>query len=588
VIDVWSFLQDEVHTFRFTVTTKRCNGYWLDLTLLLQLKDSNCDFWETLWKCAACDAIRQYFSDEAIMRTVDMTNLDTVVHQSPLGFFDPNHQLRREIRINRGMGVLLNGQVVHLTDLTSKGYAPAILPCSDEPYVAIEDSVILFLDFDRGDYHKENTGHLNPKLAKLMGVANSSVAPDDGDMDIIFESSHSSDYEEDDDDLGLLEENEEEYDEETATQTTTIDEDSEMKLLPLESGREIDFMLTKSLSPKRLKTGSIKLPQSSPGLKTKEQSHSHSQSVPTFASKNKKGAKAPSPSPESVATESVATERDSPGPTAKGTEPTAPSSNILEIGRYRSRRQLNAAAKADWDLTLSPEMLPSDVTAESQQQWTVKEGFEVIKFVLAQHEGLWDHVKEFHIENVQKSVLEQRRSERTRKLQQNEPDGVGGDAPRTDRAEKGTKTGPFAVDFEDLKSRSVFARPTTVRKSRMLRGSTVRARPLSMGRVSSIRTKFAPRASAVESAAAAFLNPLSSNEERRTSVPSLGAAGGPSFTSLSRGGQSGKSNSMAKSMTVRASNPFGRAVAPDSMELGVLSSGPRIIQAPRPKFLLQK
>ena len=42
--------------------------------------------------------------------------------RSRLGFADPKSTFKREIRINRGMGILLNGQVVHITDLNAKGY----------------------------------------------------------------------------------------------------------------------------------------------------------------------------------------------------------------------------------------------------------------------------------------------------------------------------------------------------------------------------------------------------------------------------------------------------------------------------------
>ena len=68
------------------------------------------------------------------------------------------YQERSQIRITRGLGVLLNGQVVHITDMNSKAQSPAILPQAEDPYLAIEDSVVLNLDLHRRDYHVEKTG----------------------------------------------------------------------------------------------------------------------------------------------------------------------------------------------------------------------------------------------------------------------------------------------------------------------------------------------------------------------------------------------------------------------------------------------
>lgn len=122
VLDIWSFLHNEEHTFRFEVKSKNCNGYWLEEDLLANLKDESVEFWDTLWKCAASDAIRLYFKNENIMRGVEMTNLDAEVFRSRLSYADPSSNYSREIRITRGLGVLLNGQVVHMSDLSSKGY----------------------------------------------------------------------------------------------------------------------------------------------------------------------------------------------------------------------------------------------------------------------------------------------------------------------------------------------------------------------------------------------------------------------------------------------------------------------------------
>ena len=66
---------------------------------------------------------------------------------------------------------------------------------------------------------------------------------------------------------------------------------------------------------------------------------------------------------------------------------------------------MNFAAKNDWELDLKSEMLPNGIKhSQIKDKWSVKEGFEVIKHILAEHEGLRDHVKDFHIENLQKSV----------------------------------------------------------------------------------------------------------------------------------------------------------------------------------------
>merc|ERR1712154_295992 len=125
-------------------------------------------------------------------------DLDNIVYQSPLSFFDPHNRYRCEIRVNRGIGVLLNGQVVHITDMNTKAFAPAILPVVDEPYVAIEDSVVLYLDFNRSDYHSEKTSRLNPKLAKLMGLSGqASVVPNDESLSDINEDEEM--YTDDDD-----------------------------------------------------------------------------------------------------------------------------------------------------------------------------------------------------------------------------------------------------------------------------------------------------------------------------------------------------------------------------------------------------
>merc|ERR550525_47551 len=191
VLDVYSLIQGMEHQFDFKVGLKDTMGYWLDLGLLKLLKDENVDFWDTLWKAAAADVIRYYFTDSDALRGVDTADLDNMVHASPLNFFDAGDQERSQIRITRGLGILLNGQVVHITDMNEKAAAPAILPLSDEPYLAIEDSVVLNLDLPRRDYHAEKTNHLNPKLAAMMGVTGASVMP------MASEESYASEYDDD-------------------------------------------------------------------------------------------------------------------------------------------------------------------------------------------------------------------------------------------------------------------------------------------------------------------------------------------------------------------------------------------------------
>ncbi len=68
VLDVYALL-DNQHDFNFMISTDQCHGYWLDLSLLKLLKDSNIDFWDTLLKCAACDVITLY--SKIITRKID-------------------------------------------------------------------------------------------------------------------------------------------------------------------------------------------------------------------------------------------------------------------------------------------------------------------------------------------------------------------------------------------------------------------------------------------------------------------------------------------------------------------------------------
>ena len=159
--------------------------------------------------------------------------------------------------------------------------------------------------------------------------------------------------------------------------------------------------------------------------------------------------------------------------------------------------------------------------------------------------------------------------------------------------------GSSDVLFESLKASSAFARPTRVRNaSKMLRGSTVRARPRSMGKRSSIQGLggggLQIRTSTLDDPLDQ-LRPLqpgggADSNGRRGSVPSLGGGGNSSlFTPLAGGGGSMKKSMRMKSMTMRGGNPFGRSRGPDIPDLDRMqSSGPRIIQARRPKQLFKK
>ena len=67
----------------------------------------------TLWKCGACDVIRFYFKDQAIMHGIDDDDLDNYKYETPLSFFDPYNRYRCEIRVNHEFSILLNDQIVH-------------------------------------------------------------------------------------------------------------------------------------------------------------------------------------------------------------------------------------------------------------------------------------------------------------------------------------------------------------------------------------------------------------------------------------------------------------------------------------------
>lgn len=257
--------------------------------------------------------------------------------------------------------------------------------------------MILHLDHERGDYHGEATNHLNPKLAKLMGVANSSVAQGD-DMSIVYEDDSGSedDFDEDDSMIDRVDEVDEES-QMTQTATETLSDEThpsdQKKLLPLASGHEMDFMLSSLNSKKKLAVSGPSSKKKGPET-IKKKSNTLTLTVEDLEAggitKTTKGSK-PKVNHSKSNSGSVGHRKQK--------------SNLLEVGRYRSKRQLNFAAKNDWELDLKSEMLPNGIKhSQIKDKWSVKEGFEVIKHILAEHEGLWDHVKDFHIENLQKSV----------------------------------------------------------------------------------------------------------------------------------------------------------------------------------------
>merc|ERR1712228_376439 len=64
-------------------------------------------------------------------------------------------------------------------------------------------------------------------------------------------------------------------------------------------------------------------------------------------------------------------------------------SNIATLERYRSRNQLNKAGRAELGISsdLKEELLPSAVTrTHIEEEWSLKESFEVIKYVISKHE----------------------------------------------------------------------------------------------------------------------------------------------------------------------------------------------------------
>ena len=77
-------------------------------------------------------------------------------------------------------------------------------------------------------------------------------------------------------------------------------------------------------------------------------------------------------------------------------------SNIGSIDSYRSKKQLNRARPKEMALyeTLNETQLPPEANtskAAIEEEWSLEECFEVVKHVLATHEGLFEHVKKFHL-----------------------------------------------------------------------------------------------------------------------------------------------------------------------------------------------
>eukprot|EP01084_Bolivina_argentea_P307468 531456_1 len=229
--------------------------------------------------------------------------------------------------------------------------APAILPAVDEPYVAIEDAVVLYLDLDRKDYKSQKTSHLNPKLAKLMGITSPSVGPEDCDDEYTED--------EDEDEESLLEEDEDEEAYKTDSEEREVKEEEdyneqERQLLANDLGNDgIDNVVA---------------------LKSSEDVYPSQENQQQRSSK-------------------------------KLLKP----SNLGEFARYRSKAQLNKAAKREFNMGLNAQSLPECIESgdDINNEWTIKECFEVTKWVLSKHEGLFDHIKLFHINHLQQEIKKQ-------------------------------------------------------------------------------------------------------------------------------------------------------------------------------------
>jgi len=342
-LDVYPLLQDNAHDFDFEVASKNTTGYWLNLGVLKLLKDSNVNFYETIWRAAAAEMIRYYFSKADVLAGVDLTDLDNMVHNAPLHFYDASDQDRAQIRVSRGLGVLLNGQVVHITNMNTKAEAPAILPVAEDPYLAIEDAVVLNLDLHRSDYHSEKTNHLNPKLAAIMGVKAASVMPD------------------------AREESYDDYDDEDYVSGEEMASDPEESPGPNGMGRRADEEEDMAL------------------LDDKETLQKPDLKVLAVDSSNGANAEEEEKAKEEPATKGL---KKSAGGASK------------RVSRHKST---SALRKERFSYQLEDDVLPNELM-DSMRGLTVKQSFEVLKVVLAKHENLFDDLKKFHIIHVQQSA----------------------------------------------------------------------------------------------------------------------------------------------------------------------------------------
>lgn len=350
ILDVWPLLMDKDHAFTFKVAIKDTTGYWIDIGLLKLLKDENVNFWDSLWKVAAADVIRYFFEGSDALAGVDTTALDNMVHGSPLHFFDANDQERSQIRVTRGLGVLLSGQVVHITDMNAKAAAPAILPQAQDPYLAIEDSVVLYLDLHRKDYHAEKTSHLNPKLAAMMGVAAQSAVP------MASEDSYNTDYDTD-----------------YASGDEAMDSDAEDGHGDATAGGKIADSLNDQ--EKALLDGA----NGDTGMQHGDLQIAAVDSAKTTDDQKDDGSGA--------ATKMVTIDDNR--------------SSMKKVQRHKSTSAMMKRERYSYQI--EEDTLSSPVK-ESIRDLSHRESFEVLKVLLDRHDHLFEHLRKFHVQNVQKQA----------------------------------------------------------------------------------------------------------------------------------------------------------------------------------------
>lgn len=361
-LDVYTLIQDAKHEHNFVVTTDQFHGYWIPLTLLSMMKEENIDFWDTLWKYAAVDVLRYYFVNETVLKGHNLHDLEQYVFDSPLSFYDPSKPHRCQIRVNRGFGILLNGCVTHINDITVRAVAPAILPCVPDPYVAVDESVVLLLDFTRG---KMNTNaQMDPRMArKLLGMQMS--------IDDVAESESWTDNEYDDEEIidSDLEE----------PAVLNVDE-----LLDAVAGD--DDIIVLSAVDEKIDGISQQLPE----LKIQ------------ITGDDKEEEKDDSRVSKHLSVRSGSMKRHSrPG-----------------SGTFKRLSALK-------DMSLNERKLPNSVLRDSIDEWTESESFSVLKFIIAKNMRLFDYMKLFQIQHVQREIRER---ERKRKFidENNENDVSGG------------------------------------------------------------------------------------------------------------------------------------------------------------------